>query len=284
MVLQKLLKAFLIKTIIIIAAGTAFAQNKKQIDPWFFVQITDPQFGMFESNASFEKETILYEKAIKEINNLNPDFVVITGDFVHDQNSDKQINEFKRITAKVNSGIPVYYVPGNHDIGQIPNKESLKEYKKNYGSDRFSFKHKGSNIIGFNTGYIKAKQKQPEQKQFKWLNKKLKKDATHTILFCHYPFFNKNIDEPEAYSNLGIEYRKKYLSFFKEHSVDAIFTGHHHNNAINSYGNIKLVTTSSAGKPLGDAPSGMRIIKVFTDKIEHEYFGFDELPERIKFD
>jgi 3',5'-cyclic AMP phosphodiesterase CpdA len=277
-------KSIIILAILLVVTGTTFSQNKNQNNPWFFIQLTDPQLGMFENNKSFEKETILYEKAIVGINNLQPDFVVITGDFIHDQNSSVQINEFKRITAKINSEIPVYYVPGNHDIGQVPDRHSLKKYKKNYGSDRFSFKHKGSNIIGFNTGFIKAKQKKPEQKQYKWLNKKLKGDAAHTILFCHYPFFNKNIDEPEAYSNLGIEYREKYLSFFEEHSVDAVFTGHHHNNALNSYGDIELVTTSAAGKPLGDAPSGMRIIKIYEDRIEHEYFGFDKLPDFVKFE
>ncbi|MDB4584228.1 metallophosphoesterase [Draconibacterium sp.] len=282
---KSLNKSVISLAILFIIAGTTYSQNKNQIDPWFFIQLTDPQFGMFENNAGFKKETILYEKAVAGINRLQPDFVVITGDFVHDQNSNTQINEFKRITAKINPEIPVYYVPGNHDIGQTPDKESLQKYKKNYGRDRFSFSHKGSNIIGFNTSFIKAGQKKPEQKQFKWLNKKLKNqgEVAHTILFCHYPLFNKTIDEPETYSNLGIEYRETYLSFFEKHSVDAVFTGHYHNNALNSYGDIKLVTTSSAGKPLGDAPSGMRIIKIYTDKIEHEYYGFDELPHSITF-
>lgn len=271
--------------ILFLCFGTTYGQSKNENKPWFFIQLTDPQFGMFENNTSFEKETNLYEKAVLGINRLQPDFVVITGDFVHDQNSKEQITEFKRITAKINPDIPVYLVPGNHDIGQTPDKQSLKIYNDNYGSDHFSFKHKGSSFIGFNTSLIKAKQSGPEQKQYKWLNKKLKNSGqvAHSVLFCHYPFFNNNVDEAEAYSNLGIEYRDKYLSLFEEHSVDAVFTGHHHNNGLNSYGNIQLVTTSAVGKPLGDAPSGMRIIKVYKEKIEHEYFGFDELPDSVKF-
>ena len=65
----------------------SIAQVKNQNDPWFFIQITDPQFGMFTKNEGFEKETILYEKAVDKINKLKPDFVVITGDFVHSQKS-----------------------------------------------------------------------------------------------------------------------------------------------------------------------------------------------------
>ena len=263
----------------------SFAQKENKCKPWFFVQITDPQFGMFTNNKGFEKETFLYEKAVRKINNLNPDFVVITGDFVHDPSSTLQINEFKRITSEINSQIPVYFSPGNHDIGQIPNKQSLRKYKLDYGSDKFSFKHKGSSFIGFNTSYLKANQQKPESKQFKWLSKQLKKGMKnkHVILFCHYPFYNKSINEAEAYSNLGINYREKYLSFFEAHNVDAVFNGHYHNNAIVSYKGIQLITTSAIGKPLSDAPSGMRIVKIYSDRIEHDYFGLDELPDAIQF-
>ena len=267
--------------LILLLAGSALAQKKNQVNPWFFVQLTDPQFGMFDNNAGFEKETALYEKAVAEINRLNPDFVVITGDFVHDQNSAAQINEFKRITAMIKPSIPVYYSPGNHDIGQVPNEESLKKYRKNYGSDRFSFEHKGSVFIGFNTGLIKAKLEKPEQKQFAWLAAKLQQSqkAQHIILFTHYPFFNKTADEPTAYSNIDQEYREKYLRLFCNSRVTAVFSGHHHNNGFATYGNVQLVTTSALGKPLGKAPSGFRIIKVYNDKIEHEFYGLEELPD-----
>lgn len=272
--------------IIIVVPENAFTQNNSSQAPWFFIQITDPQFGMFEKNKSFEKETRLYEKAVVSINQLNPDFVVITGDFVHNQKSEVQIEEFKRITSEIKHDIPVYYSPGNHDVGQIPDKHSLKNYRKNYGSDKFSFEHKGAVLIGFNTSLIKAKLAKPEQKQYKWLTKELRQNngANPVILFCHYPFFNKTIDEPEAYSNIGLEYREKYLQLFEINKVAAVFNGHHHNNGLASYGEVQLVTTSALGKPLGKAPSGMRIIKVYASKIEHEYYGLDELPETIEFD
>lgn len=269
--------------LILLFAGAVLAQKKNQIDPWFFIQLTDPQFGMFSSNAGFEKETVLYEKAVAKMNSLNPDFVVITGDFVNDQNSVAQINEFKRITAKIKPSIPVYYSPGNHDIGQIPNEESLKKYKKNYGSDRFSFRHKGSSFVGFNTGLIKAKFEKSEKVQYLWLVKKLQqsRNAQHIILFTHYPFFNKTVDEPTAYSNIDQEYRKKYLDLFNDNKVKAVFSGHYHNNSLSTYRKVQLVTTSALGKPLGKAPSGFRIIKVYNDKIEHEFFGLEELPDSV---
>ena len=286
MMITRTIKKTISSLLLIFIIGTVLGQKISSNAPWFFIQITDPQFGMFENNEGFEKETFLYEKAVAGINNLKPDFVVITGDFVHNPNSFDQINEFKRITSKINPEIPVYYTPGNHDVGQIPDKKSLKNYRKNYGGDKFSFEHKGASFIGFNTSFIKAKLKKQEQKQYKWLTKKLKqsKVANLVILFCHYPFFNKTVDEPEAYSNIGPEYREKYLHLFEAHAVEAVFNGHHHNNGLASYDEVQLVTTSAIGKQLGDAPSGMRIVKIYSDKIEHEYFGLEELPESLKFD
>ncbi len=278
-------KTIIILTLLLFVSGGLSAQNKIPDEPWFFIQLTDPQFGMFENNDGFEKETILYEKAVEKINILSPDFVVITGDFVHNSGSTAQISEFKRITSMIDPQIPVYYTPGNHDLGQTPDDESIRKYRKNYGSDKFAFFHKGSSFIGFNSGLIKARLNKPEQKQYKWLEGKLKKsrDAQHIILFCHYPFFNKTLDEPAAYSNIDPDYRKKYLDLFNNNSVKAIFSGHYHNNSLALYGKTELVTTSALGKPLGDAPSGMRIIKVYSNRIDHEYFGLEELPDTVKF-
>lgn len=264
----------------------ASSQNSKQDAPWFFIQLTDPQFGMYDNNQEFEKETALMEKAVAGINQLRPDFVVITGDFVHNPNSVEQIHEFKRIVAKINSSIPVYYTPGNHDLGQNPGKQSMKRYGGNYGKDRFAFEHKGSAFIGFNSSLVKARLAKQEKKQYNWLVSKLKKfsNDNHGILFCHYPFYNSTPGEPESYSNIGPEYRGKYLSLFEAKGVDAVFSGHLHNNKELNYGHVLMVTTSAVGKPLGNAPSGLRIVKIYGDRIEHVYYGLEELPGSVKFE
>ena len=281
-----LINQIFILVLLLLTTAVAHGQTKKPGDPFFIVQFTDPQLGMFEDNKGFEKETLLLEKAVTGINRLRPDFVVITGDFVHNQKSEPQVKEFKRIVAKINSSIPVYYTPGNHDVGQNPDKESLKKYRENYGKDRFAFQHKGSAFIGFNTSLIKARMQTEEEKQYNWLENKLNKfsDATHRILFCHYPLYNSNPEEEESYSNFGQEYRKKYLSLFENKGVDAVFSGHLHNNKELTYGNIQLITTSALGKPLGKAPSGLRIIKVYNNRIEHNYYDIDKLPEAVGFE
>ena len=40
------------------------SQKKNSSDSFFIIQVTDPQFGMYESDKGFTKETELYEKAV----------------------------------------------------------------------------------------------------------------------------------------------------------------------------------------------------------------------------
>jgi len=242
-------------------------------------------FRILSEHTGTELEGIEYEQLINWVQPKGDAFRVITGDFVHDPNSASQIAEFKRITAKINPKIPVYYTPGNHDLGQNPDETSLKKYKTNFGDDKFAFEHKGSSFIGFNSSLIKARMEKPEQDQYNWLVKKLKRSqkAQHIVLFCHYPFFNKTVDEPTAYSNIDQEFRGKYLDFFKDNKVNALFTGHYHNNKLLEYGPMQLVTTSALGKPLGEAPSGLRIVKIYPEKIDHQYYGLEELPDAVTY-
>lgn len=281
------LSRFVITLLFCLLTGISTAQNKHQNKPYFFIQLTDPQFGMFENNNGFAKETELLEKAVVEINRLKPDFVVITGDLVNDPEDQSQISEFKRIIAKIHSDIPVYLTPGNHDIGAVPDSLNINRYIDNYGYDRFSFRHKGSKYIGFNSSLIKFNTLDFEQMQYEWLKRILTKSrkARHTILFCHYPFFIKSFNEPENYSNIGMINREKYLTIFKTNNVDAVFCGHLHNNAYAKYGEMELVITNPIGKPHGSVSSGFRIVKISKgSKIEHDFYELDEIPETIIFD
>jgi len=282
---MKIFRSTIVLFVFLLATVAGISQEKNHSAPFFFIQLTDPQFGFFESNKGFSKETELYEKAVNQINILHPDFVVITGDLLNRKDDKSQIAEFKRITSKINSSIPVWYSPGNHDIGQSPSQQDIDNFIYEFGPDRFSFTHKNSAFIGLNSCLIKSSIPELEKLQFEWLNKELSKSAglNHIIIFSHYPFFVNSFDEPETYSNIPVETRNRYLELFKKYKVDAIFAGHLHDNASATYGQMEMVTTSSVGKPLAKAPSGFRIVKVYYNKVESIYYSLDELPKAITF-
>jgi 3',5'-cyclic AMP phosphodiesterase CpdA len=268
---------------LLMTAIQVISQGKNPPAPFFFIQVTDPQFGFFESNKGFSKETELYQKAVSRINRLQPDFIVITGDLVNNKDDKSQIAEFKRITSMISPAIPVWFSPGNHDIGQIPAQKDIDTFVTEYGHDRFSFRLKDCLFIGLNSCLIKSNVPILEQLQFEWLSKELTRSAglEHIIVFTHYPFFINAYDEPETYSNIPVDIRNRYLDLFKKYNVDAVFAGHLHNNASAKYGEMEMVTTSSVGRPLAKAPSGLRIVIVYPDRIESSYYTLDEIPEKI---
>ena len=264
---------------------SGFISAQKQEYPFFIVQMTDPQFGFIENNRGFSGETILYEKAVDRINSLKPAFVVITGDFVNDRSNQSQWDEFDRVTSKIDKSIPVWLSPGNHDIGMPPAKDDLDKYIRKYGYDRFSFRIRKSMFIGLNTCLIKSGNNEQEQIQYGWLQEQLRwaKGARHKIIFGHYPFFIKSPDEAETYSNIAFDLRQKYLGLFNKYGVTVVYSGHLHNNAESFSDETEMIVTSAVGKPLGDAPSGVRIIKVYKDRIEHSYYPLDQIPDKVSF-
>ena len=240
---------------------------------FFFIQVTDPQFGFISNNKGINEETILYEKAVAKINLMDPAFVVITGDLVNDKSSKSQWDEFRRITELIKPEIKVYVLPGNHDIGQNPEVKDLEFYKTMFGYDRFSFNNKKVSFIGFNSSLVKAETHVLVDEQFDWLQRELdrNKKAKLTVLFCHHPLFIKDPAEPENYSNIKPEIRQKYLDLFTQYGVDALFSGHLHYNASGKYAETDFVITSAVGKQLANAPSGFRVIYIEGNKIRHEY-------------
>ena len=245
-----------------------------------FIQLSDTQLGFISNNKDVVADSELYAEAVDYINRTKPAFVVITGDFVNTQTDAVQIKAFKEITSLIDKKIPVYLVPGNHDIGLNPTKDQIDFYFQHYPYDRFNFDYKGVSFVGLNGCYIKAGSPQ-EKEQLDWLNKIFEENKSNRkVIFIHQPFFIKDINEEDAYVNLPLEKRKDYFRLFKENNTIAVIAGHHHDNAFANYDGIEMITTSSTGKQLGNLKPGFREIKVYPDSIVHRYVEIGTLSDK----
>jgi UDP-2,3-diacylglucosamine pyrophosphatase LpxH len=256
-------------------------------EPFFFIQLSDPQFGMFTEDKNFVQETANYEFAIATVNRLRPAFVVVTGDLVNRPGDREQIAEYLRITAKVDKGIPVHNVAGNHDVGNVPTPQSLADYRKDFGPDYYSFRHGTFFGVVMNSCLVHSPTNTMKEmaEQEAWLRAELQKaragEAKHIAVFQHHPWFLKSATEADEYFNIPQERRSRYLALFREFGVKKLFCGHYHRNAIARDGELEVITTGPVGKPLGNDGSGLRIIQVRDEGIEHRYFEFDKLPNSI---
>ena len=250
--------------------------------PFFFLQLSDPQFDFIDNNKSISAETEAMNKAVTAINQLKPPFVVITGDFVNNSKSKEQIAAYKSMIAQIDSSVKVYMIPGNHDIGKV-SRASIDNYKKNYGETHFSFRYGDCVFIGIDSNIIKEEDKEREEVQFKWLEQELQKtkDARFKFVFTHCSVFLKRMDEPVNYSNFSLPMREKYVRLFQKYGVNAIFAGHLHNNAYGKVGNMEMITIGPVGKVLGTGYQGMNLVKVYPDRFISEFIALNQFPKEV---
>ena len=269
-----------------------------------FVQMADPQFGMYSSVSKFSdadkaerrqrginieytgpileglaKETSLFTEAIETANKINPDFVVICGDMVHNSNSDEQFQELIRISRLLNEDIKLYWVAGNHDVGDKPTRAGLAQYKEQFGEYNYSFQEENCYFIVLNSSICYDPGSVPDEWDIltSFLEKELQLAAStqkrHKIIFMHHPLFLDDPNEGDNYFVIPSARRAKIIDLITEYDVSAVFTGHLHRNNYKKIGNTELVSTGPVGFPLGEDPSGIRHVQVDDNSLTHEYLG-----------
>jgi len=220
-----------------------------------FAQICDTQLGF----GGYEHDVKSFKQAVKQINALKPDFVVICGDLVNTPN-ENSFADFNRIKAGFN--MPCYCVSGNHDIGNTPTLASLQYYRKVEGEDYYSFEQKGHTFVIVNTQLWKAPVKDESEKHDSWLEATLETAANKSdriFVVGHYPLFLEKPDEDEEYFNLPVAKRKQLLSLFEKRGVVAVLGGHTHRLLINEYKGIQLVNAETTSKNFDKRPFGFRL-------------------------
>lgn len=256
--------------------------------PFFFLQMSDPQFGMFTADKDFAQETVNFEMAIATANRWRPAFVIITGDLVNKAGDARQIAEFHRIAARLDPGIPLYNVAGNHDVGNAPTPASVAAYVASFGPDYYSFRAQTlfGIVLDSSVIYAPGGVRERHDAQDRWLTAELARardsGARHIVVFQHHPWFLKDAAEPDDYFNIPLARRGLYLDRFRAAGVRMLLSGHYHRNALAESGDLRMVTSAPVGMPLGDGTqSGIRVVIVRDTGLEHRFYALGELPNAI---
>ncbi len=252
--------------VFVIVIANVSCVNKTQ-KPFYFVQLCDTQLGM----GGYEHDVKSFKQAVAQINELNPDFVVICGDLVHHAN-ESSYADFKSI--KDGFKMPCYLAPGNHDVGNVPTDSSLKYYRNVIGKDYFTFQNKGIPFVVANTQLWKAHVTNESDKHQQWFKHTLDSlGTTNTKVFVlgHYPIFLKTPEEKEEYFNLPIAIRQEVLVLLKKNNVTAYLSGHTHESIINNFENIQMVSGETTSKNFDKRPLGFRLWQVTSDTVFHEF-------------
>ncbi|HKT25451.1 MAG TPA: metallophosphoesterase [Terriglobales bacterium] len=254
--------------------------------PQFFVNMSDPQMGMFAKNQDTLQEQANLSFVVASINRLKPAFVVVCGDLVNRTADTEQISQYKRIIGEIDPHIPVYNVAGNHDVGNQPTPETLAQYRKSFGRDYYTFDSGEVRGIVLDSNLIASPKNvsQESQQQEQWLVTELQRarreGVKHIFIFQHIPYFLERADEPDQYFNIPLTIRRHYLELFHQYGVDYVFAGHYHRNASGRDGNLDMITTGAVGLPMGGSQSGFRLVRI-GPAVESNFYDLGAIPHAI---
>ena len=180
-------------------------------------------------------EGTVFTEAIREINLIDPDFVISVGDLIEGySDSPEQVeaewDAFEDEIGELNR--PFYYVFGNHDATTPVMIDIARDRYKNL---YYSFDHRRCHFIvlfsetrneeGMHQGLV------GDRRQIAWLKRDLAlhADAVHTFVFFHRPEISPEIE-----------------NLFAERPT-TVFTGHHHIYRQFTEGSINTHTLGSTG-------------------------------------
>jgi len=120
--------------------------------------------------------------------------------------------------------MPVYNVPGNHDIFDSLSVRLWKEY---LGDSYYSLDYGGFRFIALDTETDRSR---ISEEQFKWLEKQLAENKVRQVfIFCHKPLFPVDSHVGSSLDEFPLERDRLHQLFVKHKKIiKGIFQGHEH--------------------------------------------------------
>lgn len=204
------MKYFYLKILTLFFIATGFSQNNEKSTVIKFIQLTDLHVSVGNEND------FLLQDIVKEINNSDFEFVVVTGDLTN-RGADDELKQVHSILSNLKK--PYYVISGNHETNW--SESAGLTYKKIWGNDRFVFSKGDYIFIGFPCGpYMKMGDGFVKHEDVLWLDKtlkdSLKKSSKKVLNFAHYPLDN------------SVSNYKEVLSVLEKYPTVASFCGHGH--------------------------------------------------------
>jgi outer membrane protein assembly factor BamB/predicted MPP superfamily phosphohydrolase len=204
------MKYFFSKIVFFFIIASTFAQKTEKAENIKFAHLTDLHVSVGNDND------FLLQNIVKEINNSDHEFVVITGDLTN-RGADDELKQVYAILT--NLKIPYHVISGNHETTW--SESAGLTYKKLWGDDRFVFSKGEYLFIGFPCGpYMKMGDGFVKHEDVLWLDKTLNDSLKNTnkkvLNFAHYPLDN------------SVSNYKEVLSVLEKYPTIVSFCGHGH--------------------------------------------------------
>ncbi|MEH7226084.1 phosphodiester glycosidase family protein [Bacillus sp. JJ1566] len=259
-------------------------EQTKNIDPliiqngeiekgrWTFAVLADSQFVAKSPNSS---QVQMARESLRQIVAANPDFLVINGDLVDTAwKEDFDLAE-QILQEEVGDKLPIYYIPGNHEI---MGPGTLDNFLEVYENNRYTFDHKGTRFILLDSS--SGSFRTSDFQQLLDLKKALTEAAVdpnvkNVVVMAHHP-----TRDPLPTKNSQLSDRKEsnlleqFLTEFRQSSggKGALFVGGHaHTVSVERVEGVPYMVVGPSGKaPYGSSDAG--------GFYEWTMFGIDPTP------
>jgi Icc-related predicted phosphoesterase len=222
------------------AIPTLMSGNREVIDR---IEQQDPNHFTFLVTADSKNGTATLESLLGIIEQEDPAFVVIVGDFASKPTLYAH-RFFVMETSEYAIHVPLLVVPGNHDVG-IDSPFTLNDYESLYGAPQKSF-HIGNNLFILLNDVSSYNL---EGQYIDFLEETIKSQAvppSHIFVFMHVPpaGLNISLDCSTAVQS------ERFLDTVRKYHVDYVFCGHHHGYAKTNLDGVNFIIAGGGGQDL----------------------------------
>jgi len=231
-----------------------------------FVQISDSHIG-FDKPANTDVTATL-RAAIAKIKAAPepPAFVLHTGDLTH-LSKPSEFDTLQQVLSELS--VPVFYVPGEHDVLEDDGRSYLQRFGKGtQGTGWYSFDQNGVHFVGLvNVVNLRAGGLGSlGDEQLEWLEKDLARLAGSTpiVVFAHIPLWSVY---PEW--GWGTDDSERALSHLKRFGSVSVLNGHIHQVMQKIEGHVTFHTAMSTAflQPAPGAAPSPGPMKVADDRL-----------------
>lgn len=211
-------------------AGKMFAHNQQKFS---FAAVSD---------TGARNEPI--ERILEKIRHSKAKFVLYVGDLVRYRNP----SHFKWIADEIDEKlgrVPLYAVPGNHEIYSVNGKVDKSLYYELFGQGYYWFSYGDVLFIGLDSSTSFY-----DDEQLQWLEKtltKIRPQFKFCVIFSHVPPIN--VRAPNHH-RLFDEARERFAKVIAQKNVNLLISGHVHHFSESEFAGVPLVTLPSSGQPI----------------------------------
>lgn len=248
-----------------------------------FVHLSDTHVGRAADAQA-------YARAIDAINALEPapSFVLITGDLT-DTFRGWEVRRFRTLTARLR--MPVFLVPGNHDVSFKPNVRRVAKWKRNFPEFATPYRRDVGPItlIGVDSQVFNARRGAPAaalaRQEFAQLEKLLeaaRQERRRIFVFHHIPavpYFTTSEIKRMWDSTLMSDYRK----LLDRYEVEAELTGHFHRDELYVSGKTLILNAPPISEKFDRKPS-YRLVRVTSQGLGYRQIYVDPSVAHMSYE